>query len=109
MYPHKYQLLKNKKKKPLQLLLSFRAGDETRTRDPNLGKVVLYQLSYSRIKKECKDTAVVNIVNSKPKKNPPFHPFSGLLPAFQLFTGTLPPLKKQCLKHSPAPKNTPEK
>ena len=25
------------------------AGDETRTRDPDLGKVVLYQLSYSRI------------------------------------------------------------
>ena len=26
----------------------FGAGNETRTRDPNLGKVVLYQLSYSR-------------------------------------------------------------
>ncbi len=25
-----------------------RAGNETRTRDPNLGRVVLYQLSYSR-------------------------------------------------------------
>ncbi len=25
------------------------AGNETRTRDPNLGKVVLYQLSYSRM------------------------------------------------------------
>ena len=29
--------------------LKFGAGNETRTRDPNLGKVVLYQLSYSRI------------------------------------------------------------
>ena len=28
--------------------LSERAGNGTRTRDPNLGKVVLYQLSYSR-------------------------------------------------------------
>ncbi len=28
----------------------FRAGDEARTRDLNLGKVALYQLSYSRIK-----------------------------------------------------------
>jgi hypothetical protein len=28
--------------------LSSRAGNGTRTRDPNLGKVVLYQLSYSR-------------------------------------------------------------
>ncbi len=25
-----------------------KAGDEARTRDPDLGKVVLYQLSYSR-------------------------------------------------------------
>ena len=29
-----------------------RAGNETRTRDPNLGKVVLYQLSYSRMKSD---------------------------------------------------------
>ncbi len=29
-------------------LFEFGAGNETRTRDPNLGKVVLYQLSYSR-------------------------------------------------------------
>src|SRR5439155_272366 len=28
---------------------SARAGNGTRTRDPNLGKVVLYQLSYSRV------------------------------------------------------------
>src|SRR5690606_16309307 len=27
------------------------AGNETRTRDPNLGKVVLYQLSYSRVRR----------------------------------------------------------
>ena len=30
------------------------AENETRTRDPNLGKVVLYQLSYFR-KWDCKD------------------------------------------------------
>ena len=29
------------------------AGNETRTRDPDLGKVVLYQLSYSRLFKPC--------------------------------------------------------
>ncbi len=29
------------------------AGNETRTRDPDLGKVVLYQLSYSRIADDC--------------------------------------------------------
>ena len=27
----------------------MRAGNGTRTRDPNLGKVMLYQLSYSRV------------------------------------------------------------
>ena len=31
------------------------AGNETRTRDPDLGKVVLYQLSYSR--KQCAEQA----------------------------------------------------
>jgi hypothetical protein len=31
-------------------LLESGAGNETRTRDPNLGKVVLYQLSYSRLR-----------------------------------------------------------
>ncbi len=29
--------------------VTSRAGNGTRTRDPNLGKVVLYQLSYSRV------------------------------------------------------------
>ena len=29
-------------------MTSFGAENETRTRDPNLGKVVLYQLSYFR-------------------------------------------------------------
>lgn len=29
--------------------LRLRAENETRTRDPNLGKVMLYQLSYFRI------------------------------------------------------------
>ena len=35
---------------------AFGAENETRTRDPDLGKVVLYQLSYFR-KRDCKDTA----------------------------------------------------
>jgi hypothetical protein len=33
----------------LALLFMFGAGNEARTRDLNLGKVALYQLSYSRI------------------------------------------------------------
>ena len=37
-----------KKKSQISLRL-FRAENEARTRDPNLGKVVLYQLSYFRI------------------------------------------------------------
>ena len=31
-------------------MASIGAENETRTRDPNLGKVMLYQLSYFRIK-----------------------------------------------------------
>ena len=34
---------------PLPFFLNSGAGDESRTRDLNLGKVALYQLSYSRI------------------------------------------------------------
>ena len=37
------------KNKSLLLLEGIRAKDEIRTRDPDLGKVVLYQLSYFRI------------------------------------------------------------
>ena len=37
-----------KKREPIALFFIFRAENETRTRDPNLGKVVLYQLSYFR-------------------------------------------------------------
>ncbi len=39
------------------------AGNETRTRDPNLGKVVLYQLSYSRCVVGAYCTALRNRVN----------------------------------------------
>ena len=35
--------------KPMSLHSTERAEDGIRTRDPNLGKVVLYQLSYFRI------------------------------------------------------------
>ena len=34
---------------PLLVGRGFRAKDEIRTRDPDLGKVVLYQLSYFRV------------------------------------------------------------
>ena len=42
----------------------LRAENETRTRDPDLGKVVLYQLSYFRnmfpvlVFRDCKDTSI---------------------------------------------------
>src|ERR1700761_3935078 len=35
---------------PANRAADFGAGNETRTRDPDLGKVVLYQLSYSRMR-----------------------------------------------------------
>ena len=41
-------LMINKKQSHFCNCLIFRAENETRTRDPNLGKVVLYQLSYFR-------------------------------------------------------------
>ena len=46
-----FELLRNgKSRAKLRFALLFwRAENETRTRDPNLGKVVLYQLSYFRV------------------------------------------------------------
>ena len=37
------------KKNGMNVLFGNRAENGTRTRDPNLGKVVLYQLSYFRM------------------------------------------------------------
>ena len=45
----------------------FGAENETRTRDPNLGKVVLYQLSYFRIC-ECKGTTFCLTDKTFPQK-----------------------------------------
>ena len=41
------------------VLKEFGAGNETRTRDPDLGKVVLYQLSYSRVATCCRKQGVL--------------------------------------------------
>ena len=41
-----------KKEQPQLFFLNIGAGNEVRTRDPNHGKVMLYQLSYSRIRCE---------------------------------------------------------
>ena len=58
MYQNGLYWNKKKRPKPLFCFLhtsveAYRkiigAGNETRTRDPDLGKVVLYQLSYSRV------------------------------------------------------------
>ena len=51
-------------------LVFARAGNGTRTRDPNLGKVVLYQLSYSRaLRKSNRSVGVFSTA--------PYRPFSG--------------------------------
>ena len=47
--------------------MTFGARDEVRTRDLNLGKVALYQLSYSRIW-ECKYSNIQIRVNFNEKK-----------------------------------------
>ena len=52
-------------------LLISRAENETRTRDPNLGKVVLYQLSYFRM-------ACFSIASAKVYKKSESPNFSGL-------------------------------
>lgn len=39
----------------------FGAADENRTRDPQLGKLMLYHLSYYRTKQGCKDTVPTGI------------------------------------------------
>ena len=49
------------KKKPYNKT-SFRARDGTRTRDPDLGKVVLHQLSHSRI---CLQNCLPNCISYK--------------------------------------------
>jgi hypothetical protein len=41
--------LPEQKREAKASLRVFGAGNEIRTRDPDLGKVVLYQLSYSRV------------------------------------------------------------
>lgn len=53
------------KKKTTVSSLYFGAGNETRTRDPNLGKVVLYQLSYSRVSTGLHSTGFSDPVNKK--------------------------------------------
>ena len=69
----------------------YRAADETRTRDPNLGKVVLYQLSYcrkmlknialnrKRVQRYCFFLNRPNIFTKKCKKNAFFIIFVGYL------------------------------
>ena len=57
------------------------AGNETRTRDPDLGKVVLYQLSYSRI--EAADDS-----RSDPGMNSPIRALTALSPPTRNFSGS---------------------
>ena len=49
MHPYSVKCLRTKKSPEVQGFFLCGARDEIRTRDPNLGKVVLYQLSYSRM------------------------------------------------------------
>jgi hypothetical protein len=58
--PPGHKFLKNLKKG-----LKKRAGNGTRTRDPDLGKVVLYQLSYSRVHPERRCKYISFFISSK--------------------------------------------
>ena len=53
---------------PFKLLAcreGFGAGDEIRTHDPNHGKVVLYQLSYARVRTGCRITGLKAVSKGK--------------------------------------------
>ncbi len=70
----------------------FGAENETRTRDPNLGKVMLYQLSYFRIFPEwdCKGTHFFFTSKFFCKifsKTCDFSPFSAICIKFAIFIG----------------------
>ena len=66
------------------------AGNETRTRDPDLGKVVLYQLSYSRIAEDClTETGALYV--EKPDGQNNFY-----RPAFNRLAIRQPPCIQQC-------------
>ena len=52
----------------------WRAGNGTRTRDPNLGKVVLYQLSYSRAPPKSNPDGRVSTTLSAPYVRPTDRP-----------------------------------
>jgi hypothetical protein len=73
--------------KPKQI----RAGDEVRTRDLQLGRLLLYQLSYSRNKQQSKKNTVVGRGGFEPPKALPTDlqsaPFdrSGISPYLQIF------------------------
>ncbi len=54
------------------------AGDESRTRDLNLGKVALYQLSYSRVEWYCLDVWIL-FKPQQAKNNTIFFPAPGII------------------------------
>jgi hypothetical protein len=63
---------------PSRMLEKTGAGNETRTRDLNLGKVALYQLSYSRINFE-----EARSVGAPRNKSSQLRPILGLAPGRQ--------------------------
>ena len=50
------------------MMLAYRADDETRTRDPHLGKVMRYQLRYIRT---VRDTGIEPVTSSVSGKRSP--------------------------------------
>ena len=61
--------VKTKKENQLMLILFARAENEARTRDPNLGKVMLYQLSYFRKSGEGNETRTHTTILSLPPQS----------------------------------------
>ena len=57
-------------------LVKIRAENETRTRDPNLGKVVLYQLSYFRNNNSFLFQEIISNISEEEETRTPTKQFS---------------------------------
>ncbi len=71
------------------------AGNESRTRDLNLGKVALYQLSYSRVSYQAKPCILVPIqVSVKSAWRSFWHLRDGVSAGLESHLGGMPPARK---------------
>ncbi len=71
---------------PGQTIDRLGAKNGTRTRDPDLGKVVLYQLSYFRMEEELRSINISMFLSEKRDSNPRPRPWQGRALPTELFS-----------------------